>query len=89
MEIMEIRHLSLKVEGYKSSLSEIFLSNLNHFLCNLFVALLADRIANELAWHSGFIGFGLGGICAEIIPGFSTREYRTHATMMFIQSQDV
>lgn len=89
MEIMEIRHQSLQLEGYKSSPRKIFLSNLNHVLCNLFVELLADRIANELAWHSGFIGFSLGGLCAEIIPGFSTHEYQTHATMMFIQSQDV
>lgn len=73
MEILELRHLSLKVEGYKSSLGEMFLSNLNHFLCNLFVELLADRIADELARHSGFIDFSLGGLSAEIIPGFSTR----------------
>lgn len=83
MEIMEIWCLSLKVEGYNSSPSEIFLSDLNHFLCNLFVELLADRIAD------GFISSGLGGLCAEIIPGFPTREYPTHATVMFIESQDV
>lgn len=59
---MEVWHLSLKVDGYKSSLSEIFLGSLNHFTCNPFVELLAGRVANELAWHSGFIGFGLGGL---------------------------
>lgn len=40
----------------------------------LFVELLAARTANELAWHSGFIGLSLGGLWAEIVPGFSTRE---------------
>lgn len=67
LELMEIWHLAVKVEGNKSSLSEIVLSNLNRFFCNPFVELLGDRIANVLAQHSGFIRFSLGGVCAEII----------------------
>lgn len=70
VEIMEIWHLAIKMERYENSLNEILLSNLNCLFCNAFVQLLGDRVTNELAQHSPFIGFTLGGGCAEITSAF-------------------
>lgn len=50
--------------------------------------LLADRMANELAGHSCFRGFSLGGLGGEIIPQFSSHAHETPSTMVFIQSQE-